>query len=57
VKAIPAASYPTPAARPSNSRLSNDKTAASFGLRAPDWREALRLCITASQPLSPRSAS
>jgi dTDP-4-dehydrorhamnose reductase len=57
VKAIRAASYPTPAARPSNSRLSNDKTAASFGLRAPDWREALRMCITASQPLSPRSAS
>jgi dTDP-4-dehydrorhamnose reductase len=45
VQAIPAASYPTPAARPSSSRMSNDKIAASFGLRAPDWREALRLCL------------
>jgi dTDP-4-dehydrorhamnose reductase len=45
VRAIRAASYPTPAARPSNSRMSNDKTARTFGLRAPDWREALRLCM------------
>jgi len=42
---IPASSYPTPAARPANSRLSNDKLAATFGLRAPDWREALQLCL------------
>ena len=56
VKAITAASYPTPAARPSNSRLSNDKTAASFGLRAPDWREALALCMTANGQLPPQKA-
>jgi dTDP-4-dehydrorhamnose reductase len=48
VKAISAVSYPTPAARPSNSRMSNDKTAASFGLRSLDWREALRLCMSAN---------
>jgi len=47
VKPIPAASYPTPAVRPSNSRLSNDKLAHTFGLRAPDWRDALRLCMAA----------
>jgi dTDP-4-dehydrorhamnose reductase len=47
VKPIPAASYPTPAIRPSNSRLSNDKLADTFGLRAPEWREALGLCMTA----------
>jgi dTDP-4-dehydrorhamnose reductase len=47
VKPIPAASYPTPAVRPSNSRLSNDKLADTFGLRAPEWRVALRLCMTA----------
>ena len=46
VKPIPAASYPTPATRPSNSRMSNDKLAASFGVRAPDWRDALRLCMS-----------
>ncbi|RKE26274.1 dTDP-4-dehydrorhamnose reductase [Paraburkholderia sp. BL23I1N1] len=45
VKPIPAASYPTPAARPANSALSNDRLAAAFGLRAPDWRDALRLCL------------
>lgn len=46
VHAIPASSYPTPAIRPSNSRLSNDKLADTFGLRAPDWYDALRLCMT-----------
>lgn len=45
VKPIPAASYPTPAARPANSRISNDKLASTFGVRAPDWRDALRLCM------------
>jgi len=47
VKPIPAASYPTPAVRPSNSRLSNHKLASTFGLRAPDWQDALRLCMAA----------
>ncbi|MEM5450531.1 dTDP-4-dehydrorhamnose reductase [Paraburkholderia sp. BR14263] len=45
VKPIPASSYPTPAKRPANSRISNDKFAAAFGVRAPDWREALALCV------------
>ncbi|MFM0152669.1 dTDP-4-dehydrorhamnose reductase [Paraburkholderia sediminicola] len=45
VKPIPAASYSTPAARPANSVLSNDRLAAAFGVRAPDWRDALRLCL------------
>lgn len=45
VKPIPAAAYPTPATRPSNSRMSNEKLAATFGVRAPDWRDALRLCL------------
>jgi len=45
VKPIPASSYRTPAIRPANSRVSNDKFAAAFGVRAPDWREALALCM------------
>lgn len=45
VKPIPAASYPTPAARPANSRMSNDKLFATFGLRPPSWDLALRLCL------------
>jgi dTDP-4-dehydrorhamnose reductase len=48
VKPIPASAYPTPASRPANSSLSNDKLAAAFGVRAPDWREALRLCMAVS---------
>ncbi|KVT83615.1 dTDP-4-dehydrorhamnose reductase [Burkholderia ubonensis] len=42
---IPSSDYPTPAKRPVNSRLSNDKLARTFGLVAPDWRDALELCL------------
>lgn len=42
---IPSNEYPTPARRPANSRLDNGKLARSFGLRLPDWREALALCL------------
>ena len=34
---IPAAEYPTPAARPANSRLDTSKFRAAFGLHLPDW--------------------
>ena len=33
--------YPTPAARPHNSVLCNDKFAAAFGFRLPDWEQQL----------------
>lgn len=33
--------YPTPAKRPSNSRLSNEKIMASFAIEASDWKAAL----------------
>jgi dTDP-4-dehydrorhamnose reductase len=42
---IPSSDYPTPARRPLNSRLNNDKLARVFGVRLPDWRLALRLCM------------
>ncbi|HEF5153980.1 dTDP-4-dehydrorhamnose reductase [Burkholderia multivorans] len=42
---IPSSEYPTPATRPANSRLSNDKLARAFGLVAPDWCDALELCL------------
>nr|WP_284503173.1 dTDP-4-dehydrorhamnose reductase [Caballeronia sp. GAWG1-1] len=45
VKPIPASSYPTPAVRPSNSRLSAMKLRETFGVEAPDWRDALSLCL------------
>lgn len=34
---IPAAEYPTPAARPGNSRLNTSKFRNAFGLHLPDW--------------------
>lgn len=42
---IPSSGYPTPARRPLNSRLDNGKLARVFGLRLPDWRDALKLCL------------
>jgi dTDP-4-dehydrorhamnose reductase len=38
---IPSEAYPTPAARPRNSRLNCDKFAAQFGHRMPQWEDAL----------------
>jgi len=37
--------YPTPAVRPKNSRLSNDKLHRTFGLSGGDWRDNLGLCL------------
>ncbi|KAA0083136.1 dTDP-4-dehydrorhamnose reductase [Trinickia soli] len=48
VKPIAAASYPTTAVRPGNSRMSNEKLAGAFGVRAPGWYDALRLCMASS---------
>jgi dTDP-4-dehydrorhamnose reductase len=39
--------YPTAARRPKNSRLSNAKLAATFGLALPDWREGLGAVLRA----------
>ncbi|AJE99594.1 dTDP-4-dehydrorhamnose reductase [Pandoraea apista] len=45
VVAIPTSAYPLPAKRPAYSVLDNDKLARTFGVRAPDWRDALALCL------------
>lgn len=45
VAPIASSDYPTPAKRPANSRLALDKLTATFGLRMPDWRDALQLCL------------
>jgi dTDP-4-dehydrorhamnose reductase len=42
---IPSSGYPTPAQRPRNSVLSNEKLARVFGLAAGDWKDNLRLCM------------
>ena len=38
---IPSSDYPTPAARPANSRLDCTRTETVFGLPRPDWRQGL----------------
>ncbi|MGI3165188.1 dTDP-4-dehydrorhamnose reductase [Pseudooceanicola sp. 200-1SW] len=41
VEEIPTEAYPTPAARPRNSRLDCRRITADFGIAPPDWRVAL----------------
>lgn len=45
VHPIAAADYPTPAARPANSRLDCSQLARAHGIAMPDWREALGRCM------------
>lgn len=47
LKAIKSVEFPTPARRPANSVLSNDRLEMVFGLRLPHWQEALDLCLAA----------
>ena len=42
---ISTAEYPTPARRPRNSLLANDRVAAMCGIRLPDWRSTLSMCL------------
>jgi dTDP-4-dehydrorhamnose reductase len=44
VKRITTADYPTPAQRPANSRLDNEKLRRVYGLELPDWRKSLTAC-------------
>jgi len=46
VEAIPTSAYPTPAARPLNSRLDCNTTTSVFGLPRPDWHAGLKECLT-----------
>jgi dTDP-4-dehydrorhamnose reductase len=44
VKRITTADYPTPARRPANSRLDNEKLRRVYGFGLPDWRESAAAC-------------
>ena len=46
VQAISTNAYPTPAARPLNSRLDCNTTTSVFGLARPDWHAGLKECLT-----------
>lgn len=50
VRPIPAADYPTPAARPSNSRMSGAKFRSTFGFSMKPWQEALSECMAEKYP-------
>lgn len=41
IRAIPTADYPTPAARPLNSRLDTSRLQRAFGLRMPPWQQGV----------------
>ena len=45
VEDIPTSAYPTPAARPANSRLDCSATLSAFGIARPDWRNGLSTII------------
>ena len=44
---IESAEYPTPASRPANSVLSNEKFATHFGFRLPEWEQQLDAVMAA----------
>lgn len=43
---IPSSEFPTPAARPANSRMDNSATEETFGIARPDWRVGLSDILT-----------
>jgi dTDP-4-dehydrorhamnose reductase len=49
VQPISSADYPTPARRPANSVLSNDKFAHAFGFRLPTWQQQLNDVLAGMQ--------
>jgi dTDP-4-dehydrorhamnose reductase len=52
VQPIPSSDYPTPARRPANSVLANDKFAHTFGFRLPSWQQQLDQVLAATQVAS-----
>ena len=47
VHGIPSIAYPTPAARPLNSRLDCSSLTSHFGITRPDWRQATKEIVKA----------
>jgi len=45
LEAIPTSAYPTPARRPANSVLSNDRLRDTFGIALPDWQVGVRFAF------------
>lgn len=47
VNAIPGSAYPTPAKRPAYSAMDLSKIEEVYGIRPPQWRDSLSVCIEA----------
>jgi dTDP-4-dehydrorhamnose reductase len=45
VRGVPSTAFPTPAARPANSRLDTTRLRSSFGLVLPSWQDGVRAVI------------
>lgn len=45
LSAITTEQYPTPAARPANSRLGSDRLKDELGIQLPEWRDSLRTVV------------
>jgi len=45
LSAILSSEYPQKAVRPRNSTLACERLAEQAGLRLPDWRDTLKLCL------------
>ncbi len=45
IQAITTREYPTPAKRPANSVLANDKIKSAFGIALPEWQDSLAECM------------
>lgn len=45
IRAIATHEYPTPARRPANSALANDKIRSTFGIALPEWQDSLAECM------------
>ena len=54
---IPSSAYPTPARRPTNSRLNTAKISREHGVVLPSWRDALAACMARLVPSEFRKAS
>lgn len=46
IEGIPSSAYPTPAKRPTNSRMDTTRLSETFGVRLPDWQEGVRHVFT-----------
>jgi dTDP-4-dehydrorhamnose reductase len=53
VQPIPGSDYPTPARRPANSVLANQKFAVTFGFQLPSWQQQLDQVLAGMRVATP----